>query len=323
MAIPRNQQVCLADTPYYHCVSRCVRRAFLCGEDSSTGVSYEHRRAWVENRLLFLASVFSIDVCAYAVMSNHLHIVLHIAPEKVDTWSTRDVLQRWHKLHKGTTFTQQYVKGESLPSYALALVEASASLYRQRLSDISWFMKELNEPIARRANIEDDCTGHFWEGRFKSQALLDEAALLACMAYVDLNPIRAKISQTPEDSSFTSLKRRVSSAKEGHQPKALFPFVGAPKKAVSCGLPFKLTDYFELLDMTGRIIREGKRGIIDASLLPILQRLHISSENWLCIATEFEKRTANVVGQEDAIDHYCESHYRRRKPNQQGVKLLA
>ncbi|WP_063334517.1 transposase [Marinomonas sp. TW1] len=310
----RSQQISLQDTPYYHCISRCVRRAFLCGEDPVSGKSFDHRRGWVEERLLFLASVFAIDICAYAVMSNHLHVVLHINAEKAAKWSTLEVLKRWHKLHKGTLFTQQYARGEPLPEFAMALVESSVEIFKTRLMDISWLMRELNEPIARQANFEDKCTGRFWEGRFKSQALLDEAALAACMAYVDLNPLRAKISQTPEDSEFTSVKKRVVAAKHQKQPKSLYPFVGNPRENMPDGLPFKLTDYLELVDMTGRIIREDKRGSIDASLLPILQRLNTSSENWLCIATEFGTRTGSVVGNEHSIAHYCESNRRQRKP---------
>lgn len=312
MPMPRSQQVCLDDTPYYHCVARCVRRAFLCGEDPNTGASYEHRRDWVERRLLFLASVFSIDVCAYAVMSNHLHVVLHIDSKTVKNWSVVEVLERWHKLHKGTTFTQRYLLGGTLPAYVITLAEVAAETYRERLIDLSWFMKELNEPIARRANLEDECTGHFWEGRFKSQALLDEAALIACMAYVDLNPVRSGISDTPERSNFTSIKKRVAAVKENRQPKALYPFVGNPRHDMPNGLPFKLADYLELVDMTGRIVRERNKGSIDASLLPILQRVNISSGNWLCIGNEFETRTGRVVGQELSIDQYCESHQRKR-----------
>jgi len=322
MAQPRSQQISVTDTAYYHCISRCVRRAFLCGEDPISGDSYAHRRGWVEKRLLFLASVFAIDVCAYAVMSNHLHVVLHINLEKAAQWSTLEVLQRWHKLHKGTLFTQQYVQGEALSEFALSLVEASAETFRNRLMDISWFMKELNEPIARQANAEDNCTGRFWEGRFKSQALLDEAALIACMAYVDLNPLRANISNTPEDSDFTSLKKRVDSAKKQQQPKRLFPFIGNPRENRPDGLPFQLPDYLELVDMTGRIIRDDKRGVIEASLLPILQRLTISSENWLCIVTQFGEKTGHVVGREHSIAYYCESHQRQRKPRQNSAQLL-
>jgi hypothetical protein len=160
----RSQQISLQDTPYYHCVSRCVRRAFLCGEDPVSGESFEHCRGWVERRLLFLASVFAIDVCAYAVMSNHLHVVLHINAEKTAKWSTLEVLQRWHKLHKGTLFTQQFVRGESLPDYAMALVESSVETFRNRLMDISWFMKELNEPIARQANMKTSVQADFGKG---------------------------------------------------------------------------------------------------------------------------------------------------------------
>lgn len=323
MPMPRCQQVCLEDTPYYHCVSRCVRHAFLCGENPITGVSYEHRRAWVENRLLFLACVFSIDICAYAVMSNHLHVVVHINTENAEKWSTMEVLTRWHKLHKGTVFTQQYVSGEQQPEYVVSLVEKVAETYRQRLTSISWFMKELNEPIARKANAEENCSGHFWEGRFKTQALLDEAALLACMAYVDLNPIRSKICKTPEESHHTSIKKRVDKVKVSKQPKELYPFAGNPRKEMPKGLPFLLQDYLELVDTTGRIIRADKPGSIDASLLPILQRLNISTENWLAIAKEFEGKTGRVVGKEKSIHSYCESHHMHRKPNRNSTKLLA
>lgn len=323
MAVSRSKKICLEDTPYYHCVSRCVRRAFLCGKDSATGTSYEHRRAWVEKRLLFLAGVFSIDVCAYAVMSNHLHVVLHVDEDSVKNWSTLEVLDRWHRLHRGTFFTQQYVRGEALPEHTLKLVENLADTYRARLISISWFMKELNEPIARKANSEDNCTGHFWEGRFKSQALLDEAALMSCMAYVDLNPIRSDICQTPEDSDYTSVKQRVACAKNCYQPKALYPFVGNPRQDIPSGLPFNLVDYLELLDMTGRILIEGKAGAINVELLPILKRLNISSENWLSIATKFEERTGSVVGQEQSVSHYCQSHHKRRKASPKNCQLFA
>lgn len=183
MPTPRSQLISYADTPWYHCVSRCVRRAFLCGEDRYTGESYEHRRAWVEKRVLEVASVFAIDVSSFAIMTNHYHLVLHVDIDTASGWSTDDVISRWHALFNGTYLSQRYATNpdallQSEREHVINLVET----WRSRLISVSWFMRCANEPIARQANAEDNCTGAFWEGRFKSQALLDEAAVLAAMA---------------------------------------------------------------------------------------------------------------------------------------------
>ena len=243
MALARKRQICLSNTKYYHCVSRCVRRAYLCGEDALTGKSYEHRRGWVEERLLFLAKVFCIDVCAYAVMSNHTHLVLYVDDKKANRLSDKAILLRWFKLSKMTPLGQKFLYGEPLSDGQKVFLNKEVAEYRTRLSSISWFMRMLNEYIARRANKEDECTGHFWEGRFKSQALLDESALLACMTYVDLNPVRAKAESTPEQSDYTSFKKRCQSAKESKQPKLLARFIGGMSKYKSKGIPFELKSY--------------------------------------------------------------------------------
>ena len=174
MTTARKQLISLADTPYYHCTSRCVRRAYLCGEDKNTGKNFDHRRGWVENKLLALSQVFAIDVCAYAIMSNHTHIVLFVDDVTAKAWSKEEVIARWHQFFKGTLITQQFSRGEVIAEYLLDTLNETVERYRQRLMDISWFMRLLNQSIATQANQEDNCTGHFWEGRFKSQALLDK-----------------------------------------------------------------------------------------------------------------------------------------------------
>eukprot|EP00487_Bulimina_marginata_P007917 TRINITY_DN29708_c0_g1_i1.p1 TRINITY_DN29708_c0_g1~~TRINITY_DN29708_c0_g1_i1.p1 ORF type:complete len:198 (-),score=18.99 TRINITY_DN29708_c0_g1_i1:222-815(-) len=189
-------------------------------------------------------------------MSNHTHVVLFVDEQANTTWTTEEVLRRWHKLFKGTLLTQKYLSQineqkhqanqesstevNSLNHSELLTIEQTAQVYKQRLMDISWFMRVLNESIAREANKEDNCTGRFWEGRFKSQALLDEAALISCMAYVDLNPVRAKIAVTPETSDYTSIKQRIQEALNHKQPNRLSPFVGNPRKDMPKGLPFEL-----------------------------------------------------------------------------------
>jgi len=319
----RKTLISLEDTPYYHCVSRCVRKAYLCGTDKSTGQSYEHRRGWVEDRMLSLANVYAIDICAYAVMSNHTHLVLYINQDEAKNWSIKQVLERWHSLHKGTQFTEKYLREEAMAEFELASVYKSCETYRERLTDISWFMRELNESIARMANKEDKCTGRFWEGRFKSQALLDEAALVACMAYVDLNPVRARMERTPEVSKHTSIKTRIEVAKANQiQPKTLFPFIGYERENQPEGLPFKLEDYLELIDLTGRIIRGDKRGSLDVSLAPILQRINLTSEQWLEVSTGFETRFGSAVGSEMLLADYCEHTGIKRRPNLSACKRL-
>ena len=320
----RQSQISLIDTPYYHCVSRCVRRAFLCGEDKQTGQSYEHRRGWVEDRLLFLGSVFAIDICAYAVMSNHTHIVLHVDKEEAQSWNLKQVLTRYHKLHKGTLLTHKYLSGNSLTPAEQLTLKSTTNIYRERLYDISWFMRELNEYIAREANKEDTCTGRFWEGRFKSQALLDEAAVLSCMAYVDLNPIRAKMEKTPEESKYTSICKRATSVKQHLQPKTLMPFVGNPRQEQPKGISFDLKDYYELVDSTGRCIREDKRGYIASQQSPILERLGLSDEQWLTLTQEFEKQFCYAAGAEQMMQQFkSHTHHQRLKGIKQAKALLS
>jgi REP element-mobilizing transposase RayT len=206
MTRPRKALISLADTLYYHITSRCVRRAFLCGVDHYSGQSYDHRRQWVVDRIRLLSSLFAIDVCAYAVMSNHYHLVLKLCPEQLETLSDDQIMDRWCALFKGPLLVQRYRSGESLSSPERSTVSDIVNVWRIKFASISWFMRCLNQPIARQANREDKCTGKFWESRFTSQALKSEEALLSCMAYVDLNPIRAGIAASPETSDYTSIK---------------------------------------------------------------------------------------------------------------------
>lgn len=324
MAIARKRQISLVDTPYYHCISRCVRRAFLCGEDQFTGQSFEHRRGWVEDKLLSLAKVFCIDVCAYAVMSNHTHLVLYVDDKKATRLNDKAIILRWHKLCKGTVLTNKYIQGEQLNDAEQFFLNETINEYRTRLSSISWFMRQLNEDIARKANKEDGCTGRFWEGRFKSHALLDEAAIAACMAYVDLNPIRAKMANTSEESSHTSVQKRIASATEGKQPKQLLRFSGGPRQHMAKGLPFELKSYLELVELTGRCLREDKCGHIEDTYLPLLERVNICPENWLKLTTHFTRVFHGAVGRPSSHASYCENLNRKRRSNLSNCeKLLA
>jgi len=305
MTRPRKELISLADTPYYHITSRCVRRAFLCGVDHYSGQSYEHRRQWVVDRIRLLSSLFAIDICAYAIMSNHYHLVLKACPEQLDALSDDDIIERWCALFKGPLLIQHYRSGQDLKPYEQAAITDIVNVWRSKLASISWFMRCLNQPIARQANLEDQCTGKFWESRFTSQALKSEEALLSCMAYVDLNPVRAGMAETPEQSEYTSIQERLQPGFDLLQAievqtecgdlldfttplKPLLPFEKRLTGAIQSGILFSFREYLALLDWTGRIIRASKCGYIDNTLPPILGRLEITADQWCMNTTQFE-----------------------------------
>ena len=196
-----------------HVFSRCVRRAFLCGVDPLTGACYDHRKQFIQDRLETLAAVFAIDVMAYAIMSNHFHLVLRTRPDIVAGWTDEEVARRWWALFpKRRTKKQTPAEPRQSELDMLTADPQKIAELRRRLSSVSWLMRCLCESIARQANAEDEVTGRFFEGRFKSVRLNDEASVLACMAYVDLNPVRARMAETPEASEFTSVYQRILAA---------------------------------------------------------------------------------------------------------------
>lgn len=306
MTRPRCELVSVHDTPYYHVVSRCVRRAFLCGDDRKSGKCYNHRRQWIEGRIRILSSIFGIQICSYSVMSNHYHIVIKLCPDEIAVLSDHEIVARWTSIFKGPSVLLKQLEDNNLDAATQAVVDKWVSERRGNLADLGWFMKCLNEPIARQANKEDRVTGHFWEGRYKSQALLTEEAILSAMTYVDLNPIRAKMADTPEDSEHTSIKARIEptidltkAVKEQIEQSALKCFnlplkplevlEGGVREDVQNGVLFSFSDYLELVDYTGRILRPNKRGAIPAGTPSILERLGIDLDTWFENTDQFER----------------------------------
>jgi REP element-mobilizing transposase RayT len=298
MTSPRSQLVDPAAPGFYHCISRCVRRAFLCGEDELTGRSFEHRKQWVEDRLLELAEVFAVGVYAYAVMSNHLHVVVYVDPSATLAWSPDEVARRWVRLTPVRVDDAIDEAACDARASALAGNAERIAVLRERLGSLSWFMRFLNEPIARRANREDNCTGHFWEARYKCQALLDDAAVLACMAYVDLNPIRAGLAVDLPSSPHTSVQRRLADAEPVDATTQLQPVAGS---VAASAMAATLVEYLELADWTGRIARPDKRGSIAATAPPVLRKLGLAEDQWHAQATGIEQRYWRAVGAVDAL----------------------
>ncbi len=299
----------------YHCISRCVRRAWLCGRDPLSGVDHEHRRQWIEDRLAQLAGVYAVSVWAYAVMSNHLHVVVEMHADVAADWSADAVAERWLGLYPPEDGQYEAAKAMIVGN------DARLAVLRARLCSLSWFMKSLSEPIARWANAEDHCKGRFWEGRFRSQVLLDETAVLSAMTYVDLNPIRAGMTAQLEGSLHTSIVQRIRAleaeqqsdpepspprreetlhAKTANQPAALPPVLGIRGRLVTC---ISTREYIELVDATGRRWHPSKRGRITGRSPAVLGHLGVDADQWVksVRAVKPEGGFCRAVGNEAAL----------------------
>lgn len=209
MTIARKDIVASGEERDYHCTVRCVRQSFLCGTDTYTGRNYDHRKDWIRDRLIFLSEHFALDIIGYSVMSNHAHVIPRTRPAVTRDWSAGEVARRWLALFPPKRKNVDPAVAAEAAQRKILGDPARVEVLRERLGSLSWFMRCLDEQIARRANKEDGCKGRFWEGRFKCQALLDEGALLSCLTYVDLNPIRAGLAETPEESAYTSAQERI------------------------------------------------------------------------------------------------------------------
>jgi hypothetical protein len=244
-------------------------------------------------------------------MSNHYHVVLHVDKARAEAWSDDEVVSRWTRLYKGPLLIQRLRAGFALSPAELSMTLVYIDHFRRQLANLSRFMACLNEYIARKANQEDDCKGRFWEGRFKSQALLDESALLSCMTYVDLNPVRAGIAADLFDSDFTSIQDRLekidapSVTRMGQTPDRLPRLL--PFSVHQCGedtlpvLPCRLQDYLSVVDWTGRVVRTDKPGFIDVQNPVLFQKLGLSENQWRHLTLEIQKQSILMLNGLDKL----------------------
>jgi REP element-mobilizing transposase RayT len=323
-----------------HVFSRTVRRCFLMGDDPISGKNFDHRKRWIEEYLQQFAANFGIDLLCYSLLSNHFHLILRSRPDVVATWSDDEVARRWMML------CPSHLKADGSPMEptqpeinSIAGCPIKREEIRRRLSDLSWWMRLLCQRVAMRANREDEEHGRFFQDRYKATRLTDEASLLACAAYVDLNPIRAAMCERLEDSDFTSAQRRIeaeqeevdagaagqSTAAERSEPieklrhrrdsflspvsidellDPIGPCVSDTRDRCSDKgfLAMPLADYLELLDWTARQAVLGKRGKTPASVAPILQRLGLDQASWSELVSDFGKLFCTVAGSPDSVD---------------------
>lgn len=277
MTTPSTQRASLDSEGCYHCIQRCVRRAFLCGKDPYSGACYDHRKRWVANRLHQLGECFAMAIHAYAVMSNRLHVIVQMTPDTASAWSDDEVAARWVRLYQRSDADSDAAERKRRE---LTADPVRIEVIRARLSDLSWFMRCLAEPIARLANQEDGCKGRFWEGRYTRRTLRGERARLAAMVYVDLNPVRAGDAGRLDTPHSTSASERIAASRAAPDWLAtpLQPIAG-----LSCASAPTLSaaEYLQVLEWTGHVLAPDERSTIPIGAPAILSTLDRSPARWL------------------------------------------
>ncbi len=306
-----------------HVTSRVVRRCFLTGDDPVTGKNFDHRKIWIEDLLRDFAAQFGIDLLTFAILSNHFHLILRSRPDVVEAWDDTEVALRWLRICPNRLPDGTIAEPSEAAINAIRNSPEQLNEIRSRLSDISWWMRLICQRIAIRANKEDKITGHFWQGRFHAVRILDEVSLLACAAYVDLNPIRAAMAETLEDSEFTSVQRRIQSLADSdtdpsqrldnflspislQQNQEMGPCItNSPSRCSDKGfLDMTLGEYLSLLDWTARQSVSGKSGKTPSDTPPILERLSVDPSVWCVLAGRFGPLFPCVAGRPEIVDPY-------------------
>jgi hypothetical protein len=307
----------------FHCWTRCVRRAFLCGRDRVTGVDYSHRRDWILQREEQLAALFAIDVEFHTELSNHLHLVLRTCPEAARRWSRAEVARRWLTITKlAKCLSDELPKPDPRRVEQLAKDKKKIDKLRLRLCSVSWFMGILSENIARRANAEDDCRGRFWESRFKCRECTSQNGILVCGLYVDLNLMKAGEATSLETARYSSLFQRMQAQRqpesarrradgwlgeltlraETREDATLGRSSRTGRRASDLGLiPISLEDYIKLARWTVQAWRSGQPKTIPADLEAVLEGLDIRADAWQQSLEDYEQEFCHAVGPPSAL----------------------
>ena len=316
-----------------HVYNRTCRKCYLMGNDQLSGKNFDHRKVWIEQYLKQFAQAFGIDLLAFAILSNHFHLILRSRPDVVATWSDDEVARRWLMLCPHRRKSDGSPLPPSEPEIkSIAGCPIKCQEIRNRLSSFSWWMRLLCQRVAMRANHEEQESGRFFQDRFRATRLVDEASLLACAAYVDLNLVRAAMAETLEQSDHTSVQKRIESFKNNESPRGaeadafLSPLtidertdpVGpcASRTGKRCSdkgfLAVPLVDYLELLDWSARQSAAGKRGVTPSTTPPILVRLGLDQTTWCELVNDFGKLFCSVAGRPDCVDS-MRSHRTHRR----------
>lgn len=320
-ACARKEIVRKGQAGIFHCWQRCVRRAWLLGTDPLTGKDHNHRRDWFIHRLKLLVQCFFIDVGFHAILSNHFHLVLRANPRLAKRCGDQEIARRWLRVYPGTRVLDgDWIEPPPEQVEALAKDKKRINKLRRRLSNISWLMGALSEYIARKANREDDTTGRFFSGRFECRECTDDASLLICGMYVDLNQLRAGEAISIESSTRCSIWWRLQAETDNERlggdrasgdqsiddwlaPLTLrdtdlgdVPSTTVYRASDKGLLPVSLRNYAQMLNYARQQKGSTEKESIPAELASVLERVGLKEQDLAETVDNFPKLFRRIAG---------------------------
>ena len=163
----------------YHIISKTALDGFIIGDVE---------KEYLFNLIKRLSAVFMTEIFGFCIMGNHFHLLVKMKnPGDYSDDEIMGMVRRHYQDNK-----RQVTDGQ-------------ISFYREKLSNLSEYVKEIKQRFARYYNKQNNRSGYFWGDRFKSVIVEDGDTLINCLAYIDLNPVRANMVEKPEDYRWSSI----------------------------------------------------------------------------------------------------------------------
>lgn len=312
--IPRKELVASGQVSVFHTVNHCLPTAQLAGSERKTGRSLEHRREFLMERIRLQSTLLSVEVLAFAVEPQRLQLVLRTRPDLVKQLSDTEIARRYlSAIPPKHGFDQEL---ETPSAGEIRAVINNRTLFaraRNRLSDLSWFISQLAESIARNANRESGLTGKFWEGRFNCRPILDPTGLALAATHCDLAPVVAGAAQSPASLKGTSLALRLQAARSG-TPSWLASIAADPGRKPAgqrpprvpagrvAGIVLNDAEFREVLEWTCRELSSKTPGRFPDDLAEHFIGLEVSPDSWIRLSREYDDIFKRAVGTPKSLE---------------------
>lgn len=296
----------------YHCWATTLPKMVLCGKKGKK--DYDHRKEWIRARLVQMSEVFAVEVCGYSINKDRLDVVIRVRPDVAKKWSKEEVARRWKMIHpqdRDRELEFETVKPSKQQTQELLADKGQLEECRKRLFDVTWFVRDLCEAVARRMNREEGRKGRVWYGRFRTRQILDAPAALAACVALEASPVLSGCTGDIAQGGYSSACDRIAGVKARAKAKARAPRSNDPdawlnpldagkprgKTPAKSAFPMNPSDYVQVVEWTGKQFAAKKMDAAPpADVAAAIKKMGLDPENWLEFVANLNERFTRAVG---------------------------